>query len=184
MKRLILLFLLLQFVLCCEVNEEEIYSTKDGLDHKAILNGSDGIEKLALQILYEKKLILKEEECIELAMGLSLNDSIWRNYIFDALTKKCLECKFSEDAEISAHIFNYYLHYPSEYMFKVAKIELIKSDLLLVIISRQVQEHLSQGDVTISSMKNLAYKYCQNCTDQQLQQVYVYLDLAASYIIE
>ena len=80
--------------------------------------------------------------------------------------------------------FNYYLHYPSEYMFKVEKMEINKSDLILAVISSEVQEHLSQGDVTILSMKNLVYKYCQNCTDQQIQQVYTYLDLAAFYIIE
>ena len=59
--------------------------------------------------------------------------------------------------------------------------EIQYSDCFLIAISSYVQEYLSQNEVTIISTKNLAYKYCKDCSNEEIKFIYDYLDLANNF---
>ena len=88
-------------------------------------------------------------------------------YYFNALTFYCKNLKINQKLELEAALFNYFIYHPKLYISNIKKMNYDNSDCLLVSISSYIQEYLSQNEITIISMKNLAYKYCKECSDQK-----------------
>jgi hypothetical protein len=55
------------------------------------------------------------------------------------------------------------------------------SDCFLIAVSNYIHQYLIQNEITIISMKNLAYKYCKECSNEEIKFIYDYLDLANNF---
>ena len=174
-------FYFILFLIACDSKKEEIYSNLDGVNHIEILNGPDNCKKYILNLIYEKDTILSPVFFDEILLKLEDSQSSWRSLSFQAIGYYCGYLDTEQELKIQTSLFNYFLHYPKEYMYQVSKIDLVKSDCFLNLFSNYVQYYLQNGEVTIISMKNVAFKYCVDCSDSDISSIYQYLELASKY---
>ena len=95
--------------------------------------------------------------------------------------KNQLKVNYEQNLLLEAAIFNYLLYNPKEYLENIEKMSLENSDCFLEKMASYVQEYLSQNEITIISMKNVAQKYCNDCKDHEIKLLYNYLDLVNKY---
>ena len=179
MKYFLPVFLLLFF--SCNQEPISIYSNIDGLNHEEILNGPETLEKHSLELIYKNDTTLSEENFKLLIEALNKSSDELSPYYFNALTFYCNNLKINQKLELEAALFNYFIYHPKLYISNIKKMEIQYSDCFLIAISSYVQEYLSQNEITIISMKNLAYKYCEDCSNEEIKFIYDYLDLANNF---
>jgi len=172
---------LLLFFLSCKQESISIYSNIDGLNHEEILNGPETLEKHSLELIYKIDTSLSEENFKLLIKALNKSSEKLSPYYFNALTFYCNNLKINEKLELEAALFNYFIYHPKSYITNIKKMEIQHSDCFLTAISSYIQEYLSQNEITIISMKNLAYKYCKDCSKEEIKFIYDYLDLSNNF---
>ena len=168
-------------LLGCQNENEILYSNLDGINHEDIMNGPLNSEKHILSLLYD---VNTEPDSIfldEILLKLELNSEQWRLLAFQAIGSYCINADNSMALRLQTSIFNYFLYFPKEYISLVSKFEYEKSDCILELFSKYVQKYIQTNQITIVSMKNVAYKYCKGCTDSEISKIYQYLDLASKY---
>ena len=165
-------------ILNCNNKDEFIYSNVDGLDHKEILSGPENVEKHSLELIYQIDTSLNSEYFKILLLKLNESKDIWRPYYFNALSMYCNKINQEDQSKLEASIFNYFLHYPKEYLENIEKMNYDHSDCILISISSYIKNYLKQNQITIISMKNVAHQYCLECSDEEISLIYDYLDLA------
>ena len=175
------LSLLLLFFLSCNQEPISIYSNIDGLNHEEILNGPETLEKHSLELIYKIDTTLSEENFKLLIKALNKSSEQLSPYYFNALTFYCNSLKINQKQDLEAALFNYFIHQPKSYISNIKKMEIQYSDCFLIAISSYIQEYLSQNEITIISMKNLAYKYCEDCSNEEIKFIYDYLDLSNNF---
>ena len=179
MKYFFPVFLL--FFLSCNQEPISIYSNIDGLNHEEILNGPETLEKHSLELIYKIDTTLSEEHFKLLIQALNKSSDELSPYYFNALTFYCNNLKINQKLELEAALFNYFIYHPKLYISNIKKMEIQYSDCFLITISSYIQEYLSQNEITIISMKNLAYKYCKDCSNEEIKFIYDYLDLSNNF---
>ena len=179
MKYFLPVFLLLFF--SCNQEPISIYSNIDGLNHEEILNGPETLEKHSLELIYKIDTSLSKENFKSLIEALNKSSEQLSPYYFNALTFYCKSLKINQKLELEAALFNYFIYQPKSYISNIKKMEIQYSDCFLIAISAYVQEYLSQNEITIISMENLAYKYCKDCSNEEVKFLYDYLDLANNF---
>lgn len=179
MKYFLLVFL--SFFLSCNQEPISIYSNIDGLNHEEILNGPETLEKHSLELIYKIDTTLSEENFKLLIEALNKSSEELSPYYFNALTFYCNNLKINQKLELEAALFSYFIHNPKSYISNIKKMEIQYSDCFLIAISSYIQEYLSQNEITIISMKNLAYKYCRGCSNEEIKFIYDYLDLSNNF---
>ncbi len=179
MKYFLPVFLL--FFLSCDQEPISIYSNMDGLNHEEILNGPETLEKHSLELIYKIDTTLSEENFKLLIEALNISSDELSPYYFNALTFYCNNLKINQKIELEAALFNYFIYQPKLYISNIKKMEIQYSDCFLITISSYIQEYLSQNEITIISMKNLAYKYCEDCSNEEIKFIYDYLDLSNNF---
>ncbi len=180
MKVIILFFFIFSLYTCGSKNEE-IYSNLDGINHKEIFEGHDNCKKHILNLIYEKDTVLKPIFFDEILLKLKENEKPWRSLAFQSLGYYCQYLDIEQVSKLQSSLFNYFLYYPKEYMYEISKMNIGKSDCFLTLFSNYVQYYINNGGVTLISMKNVAFKYCDNCSDNDIFSVYQYLELASKY---
>ena len=168
-------------IIGCQNENEILYSNLDGINHEDIMNGPLTSEKHILSLLYE---LNTEPDSIfldEILLKLEENSEQWRLLAFQAIGSYCINADNSMALRLQTSIFNYFLYFPKEYISLVSKFEYEKSDCILELFSKYVQKYIQTNQITIVSMKNVAYKYCKGCTDSEISKIYQYLDLASKY---
>jgi|TARA_Y200000002_G_C22687733_1_gene666666 hypothetical protein len=158
-----------------------IYSKIDGLNHQEILNGKESAERYSLELIYKIDTTLSDNYFNIFIERLNNGSKIWKPYYLNALSMYCNKIDDEQNLLLEAAIFNYLLYNPKEYLENIEKMSLEKSDCFLEKMASYVQEYLSQNEITIISMKNVAQKYCDDCKDHEIKLLYNYLDLANKY---
>jgi hypothetical protein len=171
----------LLFFLSCNQKPISIYSNIDGLNHEEILNGPETLEKHSLELIYKIDTNISEENFKLLIEALNKSSEQLSPYYFNALTFYCNNLKINQKLELEAALFNYFIYQPKLYISNIKKMEIQYSDCFLIAISSYIQEYLSQNEITIISMKNLAYKYCEDCSNEEIKFIYDYLDLSNNF---
>ena len=174
-------FFFIFFLLSCNSKKEEIYSNLDGVNHKEIFDGQENGKKHVLNLIYEKDTIPSPIFFDEILLMLEENQRSWRSLAFQAIGYYCKHLEPEQESKLKTSLFNYFLHYPKEYMDGISKMDLIKSDCFLSLFSNYVQYYIQNGEITIISMKNVAFKYCDDCSDSDVLSIYQYLELASKY---
>ena len=171
----------LLFFLSCNQDPISIYSNIDGLNHEEILNGPETLEKHSLELIYKIDTTLSADNFKLLIKALNNSSEGISPYYFNALTFYCDNLKINQKLELETALFNYFIHHPKSYISSIKKMEIQYSDCFLFAISSYIQEYLSQNEITIISMKNLAYKYCKDCSNDEIKFIYDYLDLSNNF---
>jgi hypothetical protein len=175
------IILLFPVLLNCSNEDEFIYSNIDGLNHKEILGGPETVEKHSLELIYQIDTTLNNDYLKILLLKLNDGSDLWRPYYFNALSLYCSKINQDDQSQLEASIFNYFLHYPKEYLENIEKMNYNNSDCILMSISAYINAYLKQNEITIISMKNVAQQYCIECSDEEISLIYNYLDLALRY---
>ena len=161
-----------------------IYSKVDGLNHQEILNGKESAEKYALELIYKIDTTLSDKYFHVFINKLNDGPKIWKPYYLNALSIYCNNIKEDQIFLLKASIFNYLIHNPKEYIENIEKMSLENSDCFLENLASYIQDYISQKEITIISMKNVAQKYCENCSDEEIKILYDYFDLVYKYQTE
>ena len=180
MKCFYLLFIVFSFI-CCKNEPIEIFSNIDATNHENILNGPNNTEKHILNLIYEKDTSLSDLFFKGILIKMGKAEKEWRVHAFHAMTYYCDNINSIQRVELQLALFDYFLHHPSEYMQQVGNMKFNKSDCFLSLFSQYVQYYLKTNNITIVSMKNVAYKHCDNCNDSQISDIYSYLELASRF---
>ena len=180
MKCFYFLFIMISFV-SCKNEPIEIFSNIDGTNHENILNGPNSTEKHILNLIYQKDTSLSDLFFGGIISKIEKADKEWRVHSFHAMTYYCDNMSSTQKVELQVALFNYFIHHPSEYMHQVGNMKFNKSDCFLSLFSHYVQYYLKTNNITNISMKNVAYKHCDNCSDSQISAVYSYLELASRF---
>ena len=93
----------------------------------------------------------------------------------------CNQLKIENNDQFSAKLFEFFLHNPSFYLSTLDKQTYFVSDCLLEKLNRYISSEVISEEITYMSIKNVAYTYCELCTDQQINAIYTYLDLIKNY---
>ena len=169
------------FLLSCNQEPVSIYSNIDGLNHEQILSGPETLEKYSLELIYKIDTTLSDENFKLLIEALNKSSNELSPYYFNALTFHCNTLEINQKIELEAELFNYLIYHPKSYISNIEKMQIQNSDCFLIAVSSYIQEYLFQNEITIISMKNLAYKYCKDCSNEEIKFIYNYLDLANDF---
>ena len=180
MKFFYLLFIFI-FLISCENEPIELFSNLDASDHEKILNGPNSTEKHILNLIYQKDTSLNDSLFKGIISKIGNSEKDWRIHSFHAMAYYCDQINSNQRIELQLALFNYFLYHPNEYMQQVGSMKFNKSDCFLSLFSQYVQAYVATNNVTIISMKNVAYKHCDNCSDSQILSVYSYLELASRF---
>ncbi|MDG1798679.1 MAG: hypothetical protein P8H35_08945 [Flavobacteriales bacterium] len=176
-----LIVIIFFFSSSCKSNVEEIYSNIDGLDHGEILKGPESVEKHCLKLIYKIDTTFSDKYFKILVDKLISGPKIWRPYYFNTLSLYCDNVNDENKNLLEVSIFNYFIHNPKEYLEHIKKMNFKNSDCILQNIANYIQQYLKESNITIISMKNVARKYCENCSNEETETLYQYLDLASKY---
>lgn len=180
----IYLIVLILLIYSCNSKSHEIYSELDGVDHEKIFEGPPTTQKYILSLIYQKDTLI-EDQYLDTILTILVDDSKpWRSLSFQALGHYCNRLSVDNEEKLKSSLFDYFLHYPQEYMFEISQMNLEKSDYFLAIFSNYVQVYIRDNEITIISMKNVAYKNCLECSDNDVLKLYNYLDLSSHYSTE
>ena len=133
-----------------------------------------------MEIIYEKEQINKDW-FDSLVNSLDNDEKAWRSVYFKALSYYCNNMTTEEEVVLQSALFDFFIYHPKEYMQLVGLMEIEKSDCYLQLFSTNVRDYINSENITVISMKNVAFKYCSDCTDEEIKSVYSYLDLAVKY---
>ncbi len=181
---ILLFFSNLIFFGCFQNEIKSIVSDIDGEEYNKELLGEMSIRKATLLILEHRK------EEVPIAFQLIISDSLicankeWRNKHFKAFS--IVISKFNEADKLKAEkdLFNYFLHYPKEYLHEIETLPLETSDMFLCMISNQIKEYLQSEKITIYSVINVTIKNCTECNDKITSTIIEYINLAGRYLQE
>ena len=171
------------FLVSCHSEPVSIYSSIDARDHEKILNGPMNSKRAALELIYEKEGINKDW-FNSLVDNLGHKEKAWRSVYFKALSYFCNNMSKEEEGILQTALFDFFIYHPKEYMQLVRLMDIDKSDCYLRLFSTSVKDYIETEKITVVSMKNVAYKYCSDCTDEDVKMIYSYLDLAEIYQLD
>jgi hypothetical protein len=176
-------YLIVSILVICSCNgkSHEIYSELDGVDHSKIFEGPQNTKKYILSLIYQKDTTIKVQFLDTILTKLVDNKKPWRSLSFQALGHYANRLSLENEEKLKSSLFDYFLHYPKEYMFEISQMNLEKSDYFLAIFSAYVQDYTYENSITIISMKNVAYKNCVNCSDKDILKLYNYLELSSHF---
>jgi len=181
MKRYLFICFSFFFFIRCNNEPQEIYSILDGINYQEILNGPVNAEQYILSQLHEKDTSFKYELFDQVIEKLEDNNHAWRINAFYVLSIHCGNLNNNQQQNLQSSLFNYFLHFPNEYMSQVEQLNITNSDCFLELFSDYVHHYLINHNVTLISMKNVAYKYCNGCNDEEIKSIYSYLELASRF---
>ena len=186
-KRQLVILLFLSnifFVGCLQNDMKSIVSDIDGEEYNKEISGEMSIRKATLLILENRQEEVPTDFQSIISDSLICVNNEWRAKYFKAFS--IVISKFNEADKLKAEkdLFNYFLHYPNEYLHQIETIPLETSDLLLCMISNQIKEYLLNENITLYSIINVSLKNCTECNDQITNTIIEYINLAGRYLEE
>ena len=181
MTRYLFIYFSFFFFIRCNNEPQEIYSSLDGINYQEILNGPVNTEQYILSHLHGKDTSFKDEYFDQVVEKLEDNNHAWRINAFHLLSIHCGNLNNNQQQNLKSSLFNYFLHFPNEYMSQIEQINITNSDCFLELFSDYIHHYLITHNITLISMKNVAYKYCNDCNDEEIKSIYSYLELASRF---
>ena len=166
-------------------NEYEVVSTELNRDSdKEILDGETSIKKNTLLILNEREQEVNLLDRKTILDSISNSDSIWQMNYLKATARLCNDLNQNEEQHIGFNLFDYFLHNPNKYFNQISRLSIDESDCLLYLISIQIKSNINEEGISLKAIKNLTYMNCESCNQDQILEVYKYIDLAEKLIEE
>ena len=183
--KLILCFsLAIVFSACEDKPLETIYSDIDGQEYYKDMSSDMNVRKATRLILENKQEQVPNDIILSIADSLITDNKKWKIMYFDAFSQVIYRLNDRERAIVSPALFAFFIRNPIEYKSKIDQLSYNKSDILLEIISNQVSESLVDDQITINSIINLTFSYCKDCSQQELDFIVSYVQLAEKLIVE
>ncbi len=180
MKNLFLVLLILSFFSCN--SSSEIYIPElESINGNKILQSEMSVDRHILELSYDINLSLRPEYLGEILNQVIKKEGLWKELYFYAMCQYCNQLKIENKDQFSAILFEFFLHNPLFYLAALDKQTYIVSDCLLEKLSHYISSEVISKEITYMSIKNVAYTYCESCTDDQINAIYTYLDLLEKY---
>ena len=181
---ILLFFNNLFFVGCLQNELQSIVSDIDGKEEHNILSGEMSIRKATLLILDNKQDEVPNDFKAMISDSLICINDQWRSKHFNAFSKVITNLNEIEKVKAENDLFNYFLHYPKEYFYKIETLPIETSDLFLSMLSNQIQEYIQNENITIYSVINVSLKNCTDCNEEMKSTIIDYINLAGRYLNE
>jgi hypothetical protein len=173
------------FILCTnDATNETLFSSIDGKEHAEILDGKNSVNKNTLLVLYNRSDEVDLLTRIYISDSLSCSDSIWQKHYLHAIFKICIELNHEEKKYVGPNLFYYFLHHPESFYMQLNELTIDESDCILNLIGQEIKYNIEKGEITLISIKNLAFSNCISCSESQFFSLGKYIELADKMFYE
>ena len=180
MKFLPIVILALSFFSCN--SSSEIYIPElESINGNEILQSEMCVDRHVLEYSYDINTTLRIEYLNEILNLINNKKGLWKELYFNVMCQYCNQLQIENKDLFSAKLFEFFLHNPSFYLTTLDKQTYLVSDCLLEKLNHYISSEVISEEITYMSIKNVAYTYCESCTDQQINAIYMYLDLIKNY---
>jgi len=178
-----ILFILYIICISCSQKQEmkQIISKIDGIEY------ANDIQKMNVRattrlVIENKTKDITSAMRVHISDSLISKDSIWRQKYFIAFSKSVTLFSNDELEKVSNGLFDYFLHYPKEYLISLDTLDTDISDIFLKMVHIQIDNQLIFKDITLISIINLSSSYCKYCNNDELELLHKYIYLAKKII--
>ena len=161
---------------------KQIVSQIDGFEYQKDMNSEMNIRKATRLILENKSEQVTSYYKVLISDSLISNNKQWRERYFSAFSIVANQLSDDDIINSSPGFFDYFIHFPKDYIIVLDELPIEVTDLFLQMISHQVKIHINNEQITINSIINLSLKYCSSCDDKTKEALITYIKLAEKYI--
>ena len=180
MKYLSIVILALSFYSCN--SSSEIYIPElESINGNEILQSKMSVDRYVLEYSYDINTTIRPEYLDEILNQINIKKGLWKELYFNVMCQYCNPLQTENKDQFSAKLFEFFLHNPSFYLTTLDNQTYSVSDCLLENLNHYISTEVISEEITYMSIKNVAYAYCELCTDQQINAIYMYLDLIKNY---
>ena len=180
MKNFLIVLLVFSFFGCN--SSTEIYIPElESINGNEILKSEMCVDRYVLEYSYDINTILRAQYLDEIINQVNNKKGLWKELYFNVMCQHCNQLKAESKDQFSSKLFEFFLHNPSFYLTTLDKQTYLVSDCLLEKLNHYISSDVISEEITYMSIKNVAYTYCKSCTDQQINAIYIYLDLIEKY---
>ncbi len=178
-----IIFILLILCISCSEKQEmkQIISKIDGIEYATDIQKMN-VKAVTRLIIEDKTKNISSTMRANISDSLISKDSIWRQNYFIAFSKSVYLFSDDEIKKASNGLFDYFLHYPKEYLVSLDTLDTDISDIFLKMIHLQINNQLRYEGITLISIINLSSSYCKFCNNTELSLLHKYISLAEKYI--
>jgi len=170
------------FISCSQKQEmKQIISKIDGIEYANDIQQMN-VRATTRLIIEDKTNNITPAMRVNISDSLISKDSIWRQNYFIAFSKSITLFSNDELEKVSNSLFDYFLHYPKEYLISLETLDTDISDIFLKMIHLQIDNQLIYKDITLISIINLSSSYCKYCNNDELELLHNYIYLAKKFI--
>ena len=180
MSKLLISIILFFFIGCSTSNSKKIPEIKE-IDIESILNSPMSLDKHVLETCYNLNTSLAPIYLNDIMTHLNNKTGLWKECYFYTMSIYCNSLTNEQEPQFQAALFEYFLHNPAQYLSFLDKTTFETSDCLLSKLSAYVNNHVLNDEITLISIKNVVYNHCSDCSDHDIEAIYLYLDLVNKF---
>ena len=176
-----LISIILFFHIGCGTSNSKKISEINEIDIESILNSSMSLDRHVMETCYNLNTSLLPVYLNDIMVHLNNKTGLWKECYFSTMCIYCNSLTYEQEPQFQAALFEYFLHNPAEYLAFLDKTTFEISDCLLSKLSAYVNNHVLTDEITLISIKNVVYKHCSDCSDHDIEAIYLYLDLVKKF---
>lgn len=180
MSRFLISIILFFFIGCSASNSKKIPEINE-IDIESILNSPMSLDRHVMESCYNLNTSLLPIYLNDIMALLNNKTGLWKECYFSTMCIYCNSLTYEQEPQFQAALFEYFLHNPAEYLAFLDKTTFEISDCLLSKLSAYVNNHVLTDEITLISIKNVVYKHCSDCSDHDIEAIYLYLDLVNKF---
>ena len=180
MSRFLISIILFFFIGCGASNSKKIPEINE-IDIESILNSPMSLDRHVMETCYNLNTSLLPIYLNDIMALLNNKTGLWKECYFSTMCIYCNSLTYEQEPQFQAALFEYFLHNPAEYLAFLDKTTFEISDCLLSKLSAYVNKHVLTDEITLISIKNVVYKHCSDCSDHDIEAIYLYLDLVKKF---
>ena len=176
-----LISIILFFLIGCGTSNSKNIPEINEIDIESILNSPMSLDRHVMETCYNLNTSLLPVYLNDIMAHLNNKTGLWKECYFSTMCMYCNSLTYEQEPQFQAALFEYFLHNPAEYLAFLDKTTFEISDCLLSKLSAYVNNHVLTDEITLISIKNVVYKHCSDCTDNEIEAIYLYLDLVNKF---
>ena len=176
-----LISIILFFLIGCGTSNSKKISEINEINIESILNSPMSLDRHVMETCYNLNTSLLPIYLKDIMAHLNNKTGLWKECYFSTMCIYCNSLTYEQEPQFQAALFEYFLHNPAEYLAFLDKTTFEISDCLLSKLSAYVNNHVLTDEITLISIKNVVYKHCSDCTDHDIEAIYIYLDLVKKF---
>tara|TARA_Y100000589_G_scaffold229520_1_gene216901 strand:+ start:262 stop:813 length:552 start_codon:yes stop_codon:yes gene_type:complete len=176
-----LISIILFFLIGCGTSNSKKISEINEIDIESILNSPMSLDRHVMETCYNLNTSLLPFYLKDIMAHLNNKTGLWKECYFSTMCIYCNSLTYEQEPQFQAALFEYFLHNPAEYLAFLDKTTFEISDCLLSKLSAYVNNHVLNDEITLISIKNVVYKHCSDCSDHDIEAIYLYLDLVKKF---